>query len=79
MAAFGHQSSANKTLIFPLLYNMIYTGACHVILFLVLLQGAKVCACCAYKDVSGIFSTEKVEHSNNEVQLQVTTPTTPKV
>ncbi|KAJ7381472.1 Cleavage and polyadenylation specificity factor subunit 1 [Desmophyllum pertusum] len=42
-------------------------------------QGAKVCACCAYRDVSGIFSTEKVAQSNSEVQLQATTPTTPKI
>lgn len=42
-------------------------------------QGGKVCACCAYRDVSGIFTTEKVQHYNYETQPQVTTPTTPKV
>lgn len=42
-------------------------------------QGGKVCACCAYRDVSGIFTTEKVQHYNYETQPQVATPTTPKV
>ncbi|XP_066019502.1 cleavage and polyadenylation specificity factor subunit 1-like [Pocillopora verrucosa] len=41
-------------------------------------QGGKVCACCAYRDVSGIFSTEKVDQSLRKVQRQTSTPTTPK-
>lgn len=31
-------------------------------------QGGKVCACCAYRDISGIFSTEKVDQSLRKVQ-----------
>ncbi|XP_044171683.1 cleavage and polyadenylation specificity factor subunit 1-like [Acropora muricata] len=42
-------------------------------------QGGKVCACCAYQDVSGMFTTEKTKQANTEVHAQPTTPTTPKL
>ena len=42
-------------------------------------QGGKVCACCAYQDVSGMFTTEKTKQTNTEVHAQPTTPTTPKL
>lgn len=42
-------------------------------------QGGKVRACCAYRDISGIFSTEKVDQSLRKVQRQTSIPTTPKI